>query len=231
MYTRIMVATLEYKHAEPLEAESYASPLCCTYSETHVSVQVHTPEPSEAHKNQYVAFGNCPVMFRDWSGLCPEGERDVDWGYFEDYSLIDRLRGNTPKVLVIRDARPRIGMPVGNPIQFAFALQDAYNRSSFAPEPLPDYIKIGMLPAPSHLLGRGYPTKLNRAGQLQPYDPATGHYLSHSANPGAVMSPAGRFGAGFAQGWAESKGASGASPVGSAGKLGYALGNLFGSLF
>lgn len=64
-----MVATLEYKHAEPLEAESYASPLCCTYSETHVSVQVHTPEPSEAHKNQYVFCGNNPVMFVDPFGL------------------------------------------------------------------------------------------------------------------------------------------------------------------
>jgi len=71
-----MVATLEYKRAEPVEAQTYASPLCCTYSDTLVTVKVHTPEPSEAHKNQYVAFANNPVNLVDPDGraaLLPGG--------------------------------------------------------------------------------------------------------------------------------------------------------------
>lgn len=64
-----MVATLEYKRADPVEAQTYASPLSCTYSDTLVTVKVHTPEPSEAHKNQYVFCANNPVNFRDPDGL------------------------------------------------------------------------------------------------------------------------------------------------------------------
>jgi len=63
-----MVATLEYKRAEPVEAQTYASPLCCTYSDTLVTVKVHTPEPSEAHKNQYVFCACNPVNCRDPDG-------------------------------------------------------------------------------------------------------------------------------------------------------------------
>jgi len=64
-----MVATLEYKRTEPIEAEAYASPLICTYSDTLVTVEVHTPDPGEAHKNQYVALANNPVNFVDPDGL------------------------------------------------------------------------------------------------------------------------------------------------------------------
>ncbi|MCK5707810.1 MAG: hypothetical protein KAI43_09160 [Candidatus Aureabacteria bacterium] len=81
------------------------------------------------------------------------------------------------------------------------------------------------------LIGKKFPTKLNSAGKLQPYNPATGRYLSNSANVGLKFSPVGRFFAGFAQGYAEAKGASGATPVGKAGNLGNVIGNLIGNIF
>ncbi|HEC32620.1 MAG TPA: hypothetical protein ENI41_09025 [Deltaproteobacteria bacterium] len=80
------------------------------------------------------------------------------------------------------------------------------------------------------LVGNDYPTKLNRGGKLQPYDPKTGRFLSYSSNPGLKLSPLTRFTSGFAQGWAEAKGATGATPVGSAGNIGYIIGNAIGSL-
>jgi len=66
-----MVATLEYKRTEPIEAEAYASPLICTYSDTLVTVEVHTPDPGEAHKNQYMFCHNNPVMYVDHTGQDP----------------------------------------------------------------------------------------------------------------------------------------------------------------
>ena len=61
--------TLESRRPETVEEEVFASPLSCTFSDTLVTVQVHTPDPSEAHKNQYVAFANNPINFRDPFGL------------------------------------------------------------------------------------------------------------------------------------------------------------------
>jgi len=81
------------------------------------------------------------------------------------------------------------------------------------------------------LIGKDYPTKLNRGAKLQPYDPVTGRFLSYNANPGLKMSPISRFSAGFAQGWAEAKGAGVATPVGKAGNLGHMIGNTIGNLF
>jgi hypothetical protein len=51
-------------------------------------------------------------------------------------------------------------------------------------------------------LGKNYPTKPNRAGKQQPYDPDSGHYLPYSANPGLARSPAVGFAGGLAQGYA-----------------------------
>jgi hypothetical protein len=81
------------------------------------------------------------------------------------------------------------------------------------------------------LIGKNYPTKLNRGATPQPYDPETGCFLSYSSNPGLKMSPISRFSTGFAQGWAEAKGAPGATPVGKAGNIGYIAGNITGNLF
>ncbi len=52
------------------------------------------------------------------------------------------------------------------------------------------------------LVGRGYPTKLNSAGQTQPYNPVNGQYLSPSANPGLRLSPVAQVSSGFGQGYA-----------------------------
>ncbi len=99
---------------------------------------------------------------------------------------------------------------------------------------------IGMLPIGGigkvgrlgrKLIGKPFPTKTGYLGRPQPYNPSNGRYLPHSANPGPQLSPLARFGAGFGQGWAESKGAVGATPVGKAGNIGYMIGNTLGNLF
>ena len=105
------------------------------------------------------------------------------------------------------------------------AVRTGLNRiseSGYEPEFLDNSLK--------KLAGKEYPTKLNRGGKLQPYDPKTGRFLSYNSNLGLKLSPLTRFASGFAQGWAEAKGASGATPVGSAGNLGYMLGNTIGNL-
>jgi len=84
MYTRIMVAALEYKHAGPVEAQTCASPFCFTYSDTLVTLEVHTPEPSEAHKNLYQAFASNPVMFRDPFGFVSA------WAFWDPESAVGR---------------------------------------------------------------------------------------------------------------------------------------------
>ena len=57
------------------------------------------------------------------------------------------------------------------------------------------------------LAGHGFPTKLNRAGLPQPYNPANGHWLPYSANPGFRESDLCGFGEGFCQGYFYSVGA------------------------
>ena len=89
--------------------------------------------------------------------------------------------------------------------------------------------KIGQLGR--RLIEKPFPTKTGYMGRPQPYNPANGRYLSPNANPGPQLSPLARFGAGFGQGWAEAKGATGATPVGRAGNIGHAIGNTLGNLF
>jgi hypothetical protein len=101
----------------------------------------------------------------------------------------------------------------------------------------PEDIRYGVIPiGPGGglrgLFGKGFPTKLNRGGLRQPYNPKTGRYLPYGANTGLKMSPVGRFVAGFSQGWAAAKGASaGTTPVGTAGNIGHALGSFIGNYF
>ena len=85
--------------------------------------------------------------------------------------------------------------------------------------------------ADKKLWGKEYPTKLNRGGKVQPYNPETGRFLSYDSNPGFKLSPINRFSSGSVQGWAEAKGAVGATPVGRAGNIGYMLGRIIGGLF
>jgi len=92
-----MVAALEYKHAGPVEAQTCASPFCFTYSDTLVTLEVHTPEPSEAHKNQYVAFGNNPVMFVD-----PWGLRLTDAQYAALQEILERERSSGTRFAAIQ---------------------------------------------------------------------------------------------------------------------------------
>ncbi len=82
------------------------------------------------------------------------------------------------------------------------------------------------------LFGVGKPTKPNRGGVQQPYDPDTGRFLSYNENPGVKQSVGGRFTTGFAQGFGEATtNQSGlATPVGFAGQLGHALGTIAGSI-
>jgi RHS repeat-associated protein len=168
--------------------------------------------------NLYAYANGDPIRFLDALGLCAQKS---DWTIIKD---------NYVRMGEHNKQGPAIGA-VPNPMLVMQAVQQIFEGTSFAPKPeLMEHIIIGALPSPGFLIGKGYPTKLNRSGALQPYDPATGRYLSTVANPGTVMSPAGRFSAGFAQGWAESKGAAGSTPVGTAGNIGYALGNLLGSL-
>jgi RHS repeat-associated protein len=79
------------------------------------------------------------------------------------------------------------------------------------------------------LIGKGFPTKLNRAGRAQPYNPANGQYLPAVANPGLKLSPVSRFSSGFAEGFNEAKGSGVPGvPIGKAGGWGYMLGYFLG---
>jgi len=156
----------------------------------------------EGGLNLYVFCGNDPVNYRDPAGLCKWEDWDFEYGTDDFLHDLDMLFGN---------AKPQ-------------------NRQDEIQLILANHVLLGSV-SPSALIGKGYPTKLNAAGKLQPYDPVNGQYMSYSANPGLVHSPLGRFGAGLAQGWAESQGATGSTPVGTAGEIGHAIGSLAGSLF
>ncbi|AWF81254.1 hypothetical protein BTJ40_10730 [Microbulbifer sp. A4B17] len=82
------------------------------------------------------------------------------------------------------------------------------------------------------MIGKEFPVKKGAGGKPQPYNPKTGQYLSTEANPGAAISPIGRFTNGFSQEFAEGSatGVTGATPVGRAGDVGHALGNLIGTI-
>jgi len=89
-----MPVALQSSRPETVEEEVFALPLSCTFSETYVTVKVHTPDPGTAHKNQYVAFGNNPVNVVDPDGLAPQligigpngmpiYSGDRDWGDYD----------------------------------------------------------------------------------------------------------------------------------------------------
>ncbi len=81
------------------------------------------------------------------------------------------------------------------------------------------------------LFGKGYPTKLNRGGLKQPWDPKTGRFLSYGANSGLRLSPASRFFSGLSHGYGSAKGAPASTPIGAAGNIGYMIGNALGNIF
>ena len=81
--------------------------------------------------------------------------------------------------------------------------------------------------------GKGFPTKLNRAGKAQPYNPANGEFLSYAKNPGVALSPIGRFTGGFGTGIVEGAsppGIVGPPPVGTVGRVGYMIGYGIGKI-
>jgi hypothetical protein len=88
----------------------------------------------------------------------------------------------------------------------------------------------GMKALGGKALGRGFPTKANRVGNPQPYNPANGQFLPSAANPGLSLSPMRRFSAGFMEGLAEAKGGAPGVPIGRAGGVGYMLGFVIGNL-
>lgn len=79
-------------------------------------------------------------------------------------------------------------------------------------------------------LVKPFPTRLNRAGKLQPYNPSNGRWLSYSANPGPQWTAWARFLAGTVGGYAEAKGGVGTTPVGAAGRAGQRIGWIIGQL-
>ncbi len=155
----------------------------------------------EGGLNLYAFCGNDPVNYVDPLGLCEEVYYSFGFSDIKDSFL------------------------------FAFGFKSPQTDYEREVAKVAQIAMMASLVTPGSLYGKGYPTKLNRAGNMQPYNPANGQYLSNSANPGIVMSPLGRFSADFAQGYAEAQGASGALPVGVAGEIGHAIGVLFGSLF
>lgn len=67
--------------------------------------------------------------------------------------------------------------------------------------------------AARRLIGRPFPTKIGGGGRLQPYNPANGRYLPHSANPGLGKSPVVQFGQGIFDGVMEEFGKRDAPPA------------------
>ncbi len=113
------------------------------------------------------------------------------------------------------------------------ASDELAKNAAWGMAPDPTLSKGGLLKGAKKLVGKGFPTKKGFMGKPQPYDPKTGQYLPFEANPGIVMSPLGRFSAGFSQGVIEAKGAGvqGATPVGKAGSAGHFLGVVLGNIF
>ncbi len=91
--------------------------------------------------------------------------------------------------------------------------------------------RAGLKQALKRAVGREYPTKTGYMGRPQPYNPNKGgRYLPFEANPGLVGSPVGRFSSGMSQGFVEGyAGVQGATPVGRAGNVGHAIGNVLGA--
>jgi RHS repeat-associated protein len=81
-------------------------------------------------------------------------------------------------------------------------------------------------------IGRGFPTKLNSVGKLQPFDPKTGRYLPQSANPGFKATPLGDTITGATLGFTEGYTgvSSGFVPLGRAGALGFEIGKTVGGV-
>ena len=94
-----MVETVKQKHTYSVEPEIYAYSPSCTYSHTLVTLEVHTPEPSEAYKNQYVFCGNNPVMFVDPFGLV------FKWGE-GGWSLVGTVAGIAGGSIVLAATSP-----------------------------------------------------------------------------------------------------------------------------
>jgi len=90
---------------------------------------------------------------------------------------------------------------------------------------------VGPVKLLKFLIGKSFPTKLNRGGVQQPFNPANGRFLSSNANPGLLLSPLSRFTAGFSHGFAEAfSGVQGGTVVGSAGNIGNTLGKIAGTI-
>jgi RHS repeat-associated protein len=174
-----------------------------------------TPDPLgiDGGINLYAYTANNPINGYDLDGAkpvfqgknCPSDEFDPDYIIYELYGIdVDELRKQA-------------------------ILQQLYLMSALFP-PSGFNVKVPKSWM-NKTIGKPYPTKINRAGKLQPYDPKTGRFLKNDANPGFKLSPLNRFVTGFGHGWAEAKGASGATPVGRAGNIGYMIGNFIGNIF
>lgn len=156
---------------------------------------------------------NDPVNFIDPSGLVSYGQLGIgNPGSYGGSNDCDKLYNDLPGAIEYKDNPYRI-----DPKELVDGLIGGVGG------------KLGRLG--KRLIGKPFPTKTGHLGRSQPYNPSNGRYLPHSANPGPQLSPLALFGAGFGQGWGESKGAVGATPVGRAGNIGYMIGNTLGNLF
>jgi len=205
-----------------------------------VQMRFTTVDPVKDQNNWYAYVGNDPVNFIDPFGLsasdseATQFEKDFEaWIVAEKEKsigqrLLDDILGTGDPMPGVVNATIPItltGLPsnVGTAVKTVAAVVGGGLTGAAIYEAVSDNNTGGLLAK--------NPTKLNNAGQMQPYDPSNGQYLPPPP-PGPEYSADARGIIGAAKGYMEAKGATntGPPPLGKAGEVGYAIGQFLGNL-
>jgi hypothetical protein len=187
--------------------------------------------------NLYAYAGNNPTNFRDPFGLkeCPPDCPSENAGAEESIGqkAVNKVYQSTQSTAALNVAA---GVTTAVEVVAAAVLGSTECTTSSGRK-----VCFGSVPAvgpPGEIggglrkaFGRGYPTKIGAGGELQPFDPSTGRYLSPSVNPGVVNSPIGHFVIGLGQGIASSQSSIEApAPVSNAQSWGQVVGQFIGNI-
>ncbi len=182
--------------------------------------------------------GNNPAFFTDPFGLCKAEDKNHGNRTQADVGTEDitGVGGQRVRSIAVGNALPTVATVGGTIITAGVAA---------APLAVADVTAVGTLGGGAlaaeaaatgesqvrRLVRRGYPTKLNSAGEPQPWNPVNGRYLSPSVNPGLGLSLSAQVSAGFSQGYANAiTGVTMPDPVTNLQAWAQVIGNIVGSI-